>query len=321
MKTIARLLLVLVLAALVLCGCNQTGDGENTAPSATEKIYPYDFTSEDFFYVKGFLSYDYIPMAKLSGVKADGSFFELPNKEGFTVMQGGCTDGKYAYFYLADTDYSYNDISMECGMIFKVDMSTWEIVKQSDPLPLSHGNGMCYSDALDKIVVSYCNNYSHTPEDETKMVAFVDPDTLQIVGNKTVPMSINAIDYNAKQDLYVVGIKGNSAAFAVLDLDENGEFVELGYYDGNNIGLVSQDVDCDDNYIYVGNSSVGTDHAGMEAVRIYNWDGEYKGIFLVQSMQEQEALFNCNGKYYITFFAGAGGRVYEVNYDFSLVGE
>ena len=321
MKTTFRLLSVCLLMLVFLCGCNQTNPKETTASPATEVTYPYDFTSEDFFYVKDFLSYDYIPMAKLDGVKADGSFFDLPNFGGFTVMQGGCTDGKYCYLYLADTDYNYEGQSMECGMLFKVDMSNWQVVKQSDPLPLSHGNGMCYNSKLNKIIVSYCNNYSHTPEDETKMVAFVDPETLTVAENKMVPMSINAIDYNAKHDLYVVGIKGNSAAFAVLDLDDNGEFVELGYYDGHNIGLVSQDVDCDDNYIYVGNSSVGTEHAGKEAVRVYDWDGEYKGIFLVQNMQEQEALFNYGGKYYITFFGGSGGRVYQINYDFSLLGE
>ena len=153
------------------------------------------------------------------------------------------------------------------------------------------------------------------------MVALVDPDTLQIVENKKLPMAINAIDYNAKRDLYVVGIKGNAAAFAVLDLDDNGQFVELGYYEGNNIDLVSQDVDCDDNYIYVGNSSVGTEHSGKEAVKVYDWDGEYKGIFLVQSMSEQEAIFNYDGKYYITFFAGNGGRVHQIHYNFDLLAE
>jgi hypothetical protein len=65
-----------------------------------------------------------------------------------------------------------------------------------------------------------------------------------------------------------VGIKGSSAAFAILDSN----FVELGYYEGHNLGLSAQDVGCDDNYIYVGNSGVGSTSAGMEIVKVYNWD-------------------------------------------------
>lgn len=311
-------LLAGVLLGMTLCGC-QTNPAETTAPvdttpTATEVTYPYDFTSEDFFYVKDYLNY--LPTAELSGVKPDGSYFQLLSHEGFVVMQGGCTDGKYCYFYLSDTSYLYEGVGMECGMIFKVDMSTWEIVKQSEPLPLSHGNGMCYNPKLDKIVVSYCNDYGHTDVDESKMIGFVDPETLELVESKYIGIGIANIDYNEKRDLYVVGIKGNSAAFAVLDSN----FTELGYYPGNNVKLGSQDVDCDDKYIFVGNSGVES-NPGMEVVKVYNWDGDYVGMYRVGSVTEQEAIFNYDGKYYITFFTGAGGRLYEINYDFSLLAE
>ena len=125
-------LLAAALLGVMLTGCQmnpaETTEPVDTTPTGTEVTYPYDFTSEDFFYVKDYLNY--IPTAELSGVKEDGSYFQLLNHEGFTVMQGGCTDGKYCYFYLADTNYLYGDTAMECGMIFKVDMKTWEIVKQ-----------------------------------------------------------------------------------------------------------------------------------------------------------------------------------------------
>ena len=60
---------------------------------------------------------------------------------------------------------------------------------------------------------------------------------------------------------------------------------------------------------------------GMEVVKVYDWNGEYMGIFRVDSVSEQEALFNLDGKYYITFYTGNGGRVYEIQYDFSLLGQ
>jgi hypothetical protein len=233
-------------------------------------------------------------------------------------MQGGCTDGKYAYFVLEGSSVLIDGENYsKAHVVSKVDMATWEVVAVSKPMSLGHGNGMCYNPKLGQLVISMCNDVTNTTDlDETKCVAFVDANTLELKEIRQIDLAINAIDYNPQRDLYVVGIKGNSAAFAVLDAD----FVELGWYPGNNCGLGSQDVDCDDNYIYVGNSGVGV-MPGMEVVKIYDWNGEYLGIFRVDSVSEQEAMFNYNGEYYITFYTGNGGRVFKIDYDFSLLGE
>ena len=329
MKNSWKLLLILVLTAAVLLGCGTNGAEEVTEPEekgnpfATEAVvYPYDFTSEDFFFVKDCLNY--IPTASLSGVTPEGTFFALDTYShestsgGFYVMQGGCTDGKYAYLLMEGSSVMIDGVTYKKGhMITKVDMATWETVAVSEPMALGHGNGMCYNPNLGQLVISYCNDVETTPDvDESKCVAFVDVNSMEFVGSRELGLSINAIDYNPKRDLYVVGIKGNSAAFAVLD----SEFMELGWYPGNNCNLGSQDVDCDDNYIFVGNSGVTT-MPGMEVVKVYDWNGEYVGIFRVDSVSEQEAIFNYNGQYYITFYTGNGGRVYKINYDFSLLGE
>jgi hypothetical protein len=193
MTKFVKTLAVGLLAASLLCGCQfqqptEPSTQPTTEPTVPEVTYPYDFTDESFFYIKNYLNY--IPTAPIKGVKADGSFFQLLSHEGFTVMQGGCTDGKYCYFYLSDTTFLYEGVAQECGMIFKVDMTTWEIVKQSEPLPLSHGNGMCYNPKLDKILVSYCNDYSNTPDvDEAKMIGFVDPETLELVESKLIAIA------------------------------------------------------------------------------------------------------------------------------------
>ena len=320
MKKQIKVLVAGLLAAVTLCGCQMFATTEpttepTTAPTETEVTYPYDFTDESFFYIKDFLNY--IPTAPVKGVKADGSFFQLLSVDGFTVMQGGTSDGKYCYFYLANTTYVHEGVSQEWGMIFKVDMNTWEIVKQSEPLPLSHGNGMCYNPKLNKLVVAYCNDYSSTPDlNETKMVGYVNVDTLELEESVQLPIAIANIDYNEKRDLYVVGIKGNPNAFAILDT----EFNELAWYAGNDVGLGSQDVGCDDNYIYIGNSGVQS-NPGMEVVKFYNWDGDYVGMFRVGNVVEQEAVFSIGGKHYITFFTGSGGRLYEIEYDFDLLAE
>jgi hypothetical protein len=321
MKKMFAILLCGLMIVSVMCGCDQTG-AESTEPSETEVTYPYDFTSEEFFYIKEW--YNYIPLAPLSGVGDTGTFFELKTytpegtEKPFYVMQGGCCDGEYAYFILEGSNVVIDEINYaKAHVLFKVDMKTWTVVDQSDPIPMGHGNGMCYNSKLDRIIISYCNDIEQTEDvNETKVIGFMDPDTLEIVDTKVLDFGIYAIDYNEKRDLYVVGIKGNPAAFAVLSND----FVELGYYDGTNVNLGSQDVGCDDNYIYVGNSGV-VSNPGLEVVKVYDWDGEYKGIFRVDSVSEQEAIFNWGNDYYITFYTGGGGRVYKIEYDFDLLGD
>lgn len=325
MKNCWKCLLAILLTGIVLCGCaaDQTPTTETTLPTEqTEATYLYDYTSEDFFYIKDCLNY--IPSAAVSGAKEDGTFFNLETyrheatNEDFYVMQGGCTDGKYVYLVLEGSNVLIDGENYKKGhVISKVELATWEVVAVSEPMSLGHGNGMCYNPNLNQLVIAMCNDVENTTDlDETKCVAFVDANTLELTQVRELDLAINAIDYNPKRDLYVVGIKGNSAAFAVLDA----EFVELGWYPGNNCGLGSQDVDCDDNYIYVGNSGVGV-MPGMEVVKIYDWNGEYVGIFRVDSVSEQEALFNYGGQYYITFYTGNGGRVFKIHYDFSLLGE
>ena len=306
-KTIKKIL-ALTLASVMLCGCQTTQTGEDVDEQTAEEDLQeetqeeellYQPNQEEFLKMKDF--FDYLPRASLSGVTEDGNFFQLSNVGDHTVMQGGCSDGTYMYLIL-----EYN--SAKTDIITKVDMSTWEIVKQSEPLPLHHGNGMGYNSKTNKLLVSHNTG-------AVKDVSIVNPDTLTIEETFSLEYGIYGIAYNEKRDCYVVGISGASS-FAILDSN----FVELGYYEGNDIDLANQSVSCDDNYIYVGNSGVTT-NPGMEVVKIYNWMGEYQGIFRVDSVSEQEAFIPINGKNYITFFTGNGGRVYEIDIDYSQLAE
>lgn len=310
-KTIKRIL-ALTLASMVLCGCQQTTpadedtDGQTTTGNVQEETEDteeeellYQPSQEEFLKMKDF--FDYLPRAAIKGVKADGTYFQLSNVGDHTVMQGGCSDGTYMYLILENNEEATD-------IITKVDMSTWEIVKQSEPLPLHHGNGMGYNSKTNKLLVSHNTG-------AVKDVSIVNPDTLKIEKTFSLEYGIYGIAYNEKRDCYVIGLSGLSA-FAVLDSN----FVELGYYEGNDLDLANQSVSCDDNYIYVGNSGVTT-NPGMEVVKVYNWMGEYQGIFRVDSVSEQEAFIPINGKNYITFFTGNGGRVYEIELDYSLLAE
>lgn len=324
MKKSLIILLAMLLAMLVLAGCGEEPVVE-TQPTETEpaleetqpeETLPFPFTSEQFLKIKDCLNY--APSAKCLGVKEDGQFLAVKDPDGqVEVMQGGCTDGDYFYFAIEGSNLKIGDTMYgKAHKIFKVDAKTWETVAISELLPLDHANSMCYNGKLDLLLVANCNDVVKNDDlDNTKAVTFIDPDTLEIVDVKYLDIAINAIDYSETYDLYVVGIKGSSAAFAVLDAN----FVELGYYEGHNLGLAAQDVGCDDDYIFVGNSGVGTAVAGTEIVKVYDWDGEYKGVFRVGYVSEQEAVFAWDGKYYITFFTNPGGRLFELDLDTSLL--
>lgn len=329
MKAITKILAVALVGGM-LCGCQANVDPTEAPTNApteaptevateapTEAPYPEDVMTERYLRNPDVTEvFKTIPIASLSGVKEDGSYFYLPPINECSVLQGACTDGTYIYMILEGSNVSINGVVEKKGhYVAKVDMSTWEVVAQSEPMPLDHGNSMCYNSKINRLIVAHCNDVNTSDnQDNTKLISFIDPDTLEIVDSKLLNFAINAIEYSPDYNLYVVGIKGSSAAFAVLD--EN--FIELGYYEGHGLGLSPQDVDCDANYIYVGNSGSATDYVGTEVVKVYDWDGEYKGIFKVASASEHEATFNYGGKYYIGFYVN-GGRIYEIHYDFSLL--
>ncbi len=307
---VVKKVLVLVLLAGMLCGCQktaQTGDKENNQQETkteaenveVKKEAPYKSNQKEFLSMKDFI--DYIPRIPLSGVTADGEYFHLSNVGDHTVMQGGCSDGTYMYLILENN-------AKKTDIIFKVDMSTWQIVKQSEVLPLHHGNGIGYNSKTHELYVAHNTG---APKD----VSIIDPETLTIKKTFSLDYGIYGICYNEKRDCYVVGVSG-SAAFVVLDSN----FVELGYFEGDSIGLANQSISCDDDYIYFGNSGVGT-NPGVEVIKIYDWMGNYSGICRLDSVSEQEAFIPVNGKYYVTFFAGNGGRVYETKLDSSILNE
>lgn len=311
MKKRWKKILLFSVAAVLLCGCQSTDSDDKKEPvekvqeeepekkltlggkKETKKKAQYEFTDEAFLSMKDFI--DYIPKAMLSGVKEDGQYFQLSSVGDYSVMQGGCTDGKYMYLILE------NNKKKDC-IISKVDMKTWEVVAQTKNLPLNHGNGMGYNSKLDTLIVSHNTGAVND-------ISFVDPHTLKITGKKTLDFGIYGITYNEEKDIYAVGISGSSA-FAILDSN----FVELGYYEGHNIGLGNQSINTDGKYLYIGNSGVSV-NPGVEVVKVYDWNGEYKGIFRWDSVSEQEAMISCNGVNYVTFFTGNGGRVYKAELD------
>jgi hypothetical protein len=66
---------------------------------------------------------------------------------GYAVVQGGCTDGKYAYYLMISTETQH-------GKIAKVRMRDGKLIKVSKVLNVWHGNGMTYDSKRKQLVVT-----------------------------------------------------------------------------------------------------------------------------------------------------------------------
>ena len=91
---------------------------------------------------------------------------------GYSVVQGGCTDGKYAY-YLMVSSYTQN------GRVLKVNIKNNKVVKRSEILNIWHGNGMTYDSKRKKLVVI---GRDHRKQE----VTVIDARTLQITRQEEV---------------------------------------------------------------------------------------------------------------------------------------
>ncbi len=240
------------------------------------------------------------PEARLSGVTAEAKRFELPPEGDYDVLQGGCTDGRFAYLILENQKLVRSGRSQqpEC-VICKVDMDIWQVTARSASLPLHHGNDITYNPRTGKLVAVHCYG---RPND----VSFIDPETLEITDTREYFHSVYGIAYNPARDQYVMAIRGGYD-FAVFD----SRFELLRYVKGVDTRFVKQGIDCDDDYIYFATSE-------ENAIVCYDWTGQYRGVFAVKGCdREAENIFHRDGRWYMAYYLGGhqGGCVYRVEFD------
>ena len=279
----------------------ETEDAENGEDETVE--YPYDYTDPAFFNIENAISY--APVAEVSGVFPNGSFFDLPAVDGYGVQQGSCTDGTYAYMVLENQKMQDEETgeTVSWDIVFKVDMQTWEVVDQTEPLYMDHGNDMAYNSKTNQLLVIHCNVH-------TNGISIIDAATMEFVEYIEIGYDMFSITYNESRDQYVIGVKG-TFDFAILDKDFN----LVSYHVGIDTGYVKQGMDCDDDYIYF---VMYQDNS----IICYNWDGAYCGCYRLRgSILEAESMFHAGDVYYIAYYQGGnnGGRVGAVEFDKSLL--
>ena len=203
--------------------------------------------------------------------------YKLPQIEGFPILQGGGTDGKYLYMALVSV--KVND--HQNGLIVKLDPQSGKVLAQSKVLEIDHANDITYDDVRGRLVVVH-----NAPR--AGLLSLIDPETMEETDVVDIGMHIFSMNYNAKRNCYVVG-KSGGQDFAVLDAD----FKPIKHFTAVNTRYVTQGVTSDDDFIYF------VQHC-ENVIMKYDWDGNFvEYIPMVNNKgKEPESLSIIGGKIY-----------------------
>lgn len=208
-------------------------------------------------------------------------------------MQGGGTDGSFGYFIMNEHGKSADLRSK----IIKVDLDTWDIVAVGHDLYLGHANDIAYDAEGGRLVVAHC-------QPQRDKISFIDPETLTLIEERIVPTGGQyAIAYSATRGRYAIG-KSLTYDIGILD----GDFNLLESYQGER-GYVKQGMECDEEYIYFLQSTVG-----FNVIVYYDWSGNRRGSITLPIADEGEHLFIRGDRLIIGFNNGKdkSGDIYEV---------
>lgn len=217
---------------------------------------------------------------------AQSRVLTIPPADGYSVLQGGCTDGTYAYYILNNQSFSpYVDV------IYKVDLENMEVVKVSEQLELQHANSMTYNDKTKQLIV-----VNYDPDMTT--LTYVDPETLTIAGTTTVDFNALSLAYNEERDAYVAGTRGT---FDFFLLDGNFEITD--YCEAIQTKSIKQEVEVYQDKILFGMS-------GDNILYVYDWEGNFLYTIDLELYEEFENLI-FYGDYAYTGYFSSGGIIYE----------
>lgn len=204
--------------------------------------------------------------------------FRVPSLEGCVVMQGGGTDGQYAY--IAQINKA---TPIETAIIFKFDLSTMELVKNSAVLSTGHTNDITYDSKNQRLVIS-------SGLDSWRGTTFLDPNTLEVTGHVVAPIGNRGIAYLPSTDQYIIA---SGYTYYRTDADFN---PISSFYCGNP-QYTTQGLTCDEKYIYDARyNTIGGNHCLV----VHDMEGNYMGSGrLVGITYEPENIFICNGEYYL----------------------
>lgn len=237
--------------------------------------------------------------AKNTIVKVKKKNFELRAQAkqsvgGYDTVQGGCTDGTYAYYVL------YNRKVENCK-IMKVRLSNQKVMKVSGVLDISHGNDMTYDSQSKKLVVTHTTG-------NVKRLSVINPSTLKVEKNVdvTIPEKMAGVSdselknlkgfcgiaYNAKRKQYVTFLKSTGDLMIL-----NRNFKPVSYIKpSKKSSLTKQGIDVTDDYILLGYSG------STNVIMVYTWDGTFVTQINLRKGFELENIYHVGSQYYATYY-------------------
>ena len=234
----------------------------------------------------------------------------------YDTVQGGCTDGVYAY-------YTMNRRTVDNCKIVKMRLSDYKIVMVSEILPIDHGNGITYNPDTNQLIVNNCTK-------NPKRLTVINPDTLKVI--RTVDISIpstmtgssssestgitgfSSITYNRKKEKYVVLTKGKSG---FLFLDKNFNVMEYMPLDYKNTGKLWQCIDSTDEYLMIAHSPGS---AAQNVIAVYDWQGRFVTNIILLNQYELENIYHVGTQFYATYYVTdySSGELNRKNYIFKF---
>lgn len=207
---------------------------------------------------------------------------QVPTNGSYGALQGGGTDGTYAYYAMINK--SNNE-----AYIYKYEIATWTLVKRSESLKLFHANDITYDAKNKRLVISAC-----TANDGYLGVLTVDPETLELIDYFKIGTAFRALDYLPWNNTYIIG---TDYFFTVMD--EN--FNKIGFIDCKSKNYTTQGLCCDEKYIYDVRYVKGS---STHYIVVQDYDGNYYGeIPLIGAPSEPENMFRLGNE----FFLGCNG--------------
>lgn len=193
--------------------------------------------------------------------------------DGYSVVQGGCTDGTYAYYLMVSS-------SNQNGRILKTNVSDNSVVGRSGVIDIEHGNGMAIDTANNRLVII-------GREDWRNKITTVDAGSLSNVKYYDVDYSgegkwqsskskgLSAISYLKDYDCFIA-LQRSSHDLLVLDSN----FKVTGFI-GTKITAkypgMYQGIDADDRYVYL-LLSYDSSKQPDNLILVLDWNRENLGI-------------------------------------------
>jgi hypothetical protein len=202
----------------------------------------------------------------------------VPSVEGSSIMQGGGTDGKYAYYALID-----KSTATETAVISKYDLDTMDLVMTSKVLPTGHTNDITYDSKNNRLAIS-------SGLDGWRGTIFLDPDTLEIIDHQVAPIGNRGMEYLPSTDQYIIA---NGYTIYTTDAALN----PISSFTCQNPQYTTQGLTCDEKFVYdVRYNNAG----GTHYIVIHDMQGNYIGSARLAGINyEPENLIIHNGEFYL----------------------